>query len=261
MIFLNRYHGWFLFVLLGISIEGMAPSFSWGSPDNNQAVIPFAPGERLTYELRWSFIPAGEAVLEVLPMEIIDGAPAYHFRLTVVSNAFVDLFFKVRDTVDSYVDKAVTHSLRYCKQQEEGDTRRYEELTFDWSTNQVCYRNKKKTAYLDLPAGTFDPLSVYYYTRTLAYKSDDLLERTITDGNMCITARARVVKREHIDIASGRYDTYLLEPEMEKIGGVFEKDRDAKIQLWVTADQQHIPVKIASKVSIGSFFGELTATK
>ena len=49
------------------------------------------------------------------------------------------------------------------------------------------------------------------------------------------------------------YDTYLIEPELKHVGGVFEKSKDAKIQLWVTADEHRIPVKIASKVAIGHF--------
>ena len=54
--------------------------------------LPFKPGERLTYVLKWGVVPAGEAVLAVLPLSAVDGVPAYHFHLTATSNAFVDLF-------------------------------------------------------------------------------------------------------------------------------------------------------------------------
>jgi len=43
------------------------------------------------------------------------------------------------------------------------------------------------------------------------------------------------------------------------VGGVFEKTKDAKIHIWVTADERRIPVRIKSKVAIGSFIGELTS--
>jgi hypothetical protein len=45
------------------------------APLHAERVTPFAPGERLTFALRWSVIPAGEAVLEVLPMETIQEKP------------------------------------------------------------------------------------------------------------------------------------------------------------------------------------------
>lgn len=60
-------------------------------------------------------------------------------------------------------------------------------------------------------------------------------------------------------MASGTYDTYLIEPELKHVGGVFEKSKNAKIQLWVTADKRRIPVKIKSKVVVGSFVGELVS--
>jgi hypothetical protein len=40
---------------------------------------------------------------------------------------------------------------------------------------------------------------------------------------------------------------------------VFEKSENAKIQIWVTADKRRMPVKIKSKVLVGSFVGELVS--
>ncbi|MBW1792734.1 MAG: hypothetical protein JRJ14_10875 [Deltaproteobacteria bacterium] len=50
--------------------------------------FPFSVGEKLTYELKWGLVPAGEASLEVLPNEIIDGVERRHFRMTTKSNSF-----------------------------------------------------------------------------------------------------------------------------------------------------------------------------
>jgi len=43
------------------------------------------------------------------------------------------------------------------------------------------------------------------------------------------------------------------------VGVVFEKSKNAKIQVWVTADKRRMPVKIKSKVVVGSFVGELVS--
>jgi hypothetical protein len=32
--------------------------------------------------VRWAFIPAAEGVLEILPMETVDGIRCYHFSMT-----------------------------------------------------------------------------------------------------------------------------------------------------------------------------------
>jgi len=60
-------------------------------------------------------------------------------------------------------------------------------------------------------------------------------------------------------LSIGTYDTFLIEPEIEHVGGVFEKSKNAKIQVWVTADRRRMPVKIKSKVVVGSFVGELVS--
>jgi len=69
------------------------------------------------------------------------------------------------------------------------------------------------------------------------------------------------VKREKIKVASGTYDTFLVEPDLQHIGGVFEKSKDAKLKIWVTADKRRIPVKIKSKVIVGSFVAELISAE
>jgi len=70
-----------------------------------------------------------------------------------------------------------------------------------------------------------------------------------------------VVRRERLKLSSGTYDTYLLEPELKDIGGVFKKSKDAKLQVWITADERKIPVKVKSKVAFGSFVGELVSAE
>ena len=39
--------------------------------------------------------------------------------------------------------------------------------------------------------------------------------------------------------------------------GVFKKSKDASIQIWVTADENRIPLRLKSKVVVGNFIGEL----
>jgi hypothetical protein len=219
--------------------------------------VPFAPGERLRFRLRWTVIPAGEAVMEVLPMKTIDGKDVYHFRLTAESNAFVDMFYKVRDRIDAYANADMTHAVRYHHKQHEGETRRNVKVDFDWQEETALYRDGKKDRRTDIVPGTFDPLSVFYFTRMKDYDKHKVIECPVSDGKKCVTGVARIIKKETITILSGTYETYLIEPDLKHVGGVFEKDKNAKIKLWVTADDRRIPVKIASKVAIGNFVGEL----
>jgi len=78
---------------------------------------------------------------------------------------------------------------------------------------------------------------------------------------MCRPIRAnRIVSGNTISShqTAARQTTFLIEPDLKDVKGVFEKSDDSNILIWVTADSRHIPVKIESKVIIGSFMGELT---
>lgn len=223
--------------------------------------VPFSPGEKLTFQVRWAFIPAGEAVLQVFPIETMNGRKVYHFALSARSYPVIDLIYKVRDRIDAYTDEKLTHSILY-KETKEGKRKRKVVVSFNWEKGEAQRSNfGEKRAPIPVKPGTFDPLSVYYALRLHDLKENMEIEKPLTDGKKWILGRARVVKREKVTVLSGTYDTYLVEPTLEHIGGVFKKSKDAKLQIWVTADARRIPVKIKSKVAVGSFVGELLSVE
>lgn len=234
--------------------------FSPGKAVADPSTIPFTAGEKLVFQLSWTIIPAGEAVLEIRPHTLVNGDKAWHFRMTAETNSFVDTFYKVRDQIDGYTDASMNHSVLYKKKQREGSTHRDIVVTFDHPNEQVQYSNFKTTKKpITIEPGAFDPLSAFYFVRGLDMASGSAIERPVTDGKKCVIGRVKVIKRETVKVASGTYDTWLIEPDLKHVGGVFEKSKNAKLQLWVTADSRRIPVKIKSKVVVGSFIGELVS--
>jgi hypothetical protein len=237
---------------------------TFGLTENIKAVekaFPFYPGEKLTFEVRWTFIPAGEATLEILPTASIHGVKAYHFAMIAQTYPFIDIFYKVRDRVDAYADIEMTHSVLYRKQKK-GKRRRDVVVNFDWEKQeaQYCDFGKKRKPIFILP-GSFDPLSVFYAFRLHDRKKNPEIKAPVTDGKRCVMGKAKIVKREKIKVASGTYDTYVVEPDLQHIRGVFEKSKDAQLKIWVTADRRRIPVKVKSKVVVGSFVAELISAE
>jgi hypothetical protein len=247
----------FLFVGLAASLFAeTAHSVALGQP------YPFQVGEKLSYTLKWSVIPVGFADFEVLDGTTETGAPSYLFRLVVKSYPFVDLFYKVRDRIESYMDKSLTHSLLYRKKQREGRHQRDIEVRFDWEQSKAFRYNKgKHESTVAVPPDTCDPLGVFYAFRL--HPITDGLEVTapVTEGKRWVTGRAKVVKRETVTLGGKAFDTYLIEPDLQEVGGVFRKSKDAKMQVWVTADERRIAVKLKSKVVVGHFTGELRSAE
>jgi hypothetical protein len=223
-------------------------------------VAPFRPGEKLIFSLRWSFVPAGTAILEVMPIEKINGVEAYHFLMTASTNSFLDKFYKVRDRIDAFADLSMTQSLYYKKKQREGRSKRDIVVEFDWVLNQARYSNfGKNIKFTPIVPGTFDPFSVFYFSRTFDWNTHSTLERPVTDGKKLIVGKAHLKAREKIKTPLGEFETYRFEPGIENIGGVFEKKKGAKIEVWVSADHRKIPLRLKSEVAVGSFIAELVA--
>jgi len=242
-----------------ILIISLCLSFFAMTANADETPMPFQPGEKLTYDLWWAFIPVGETTLEVKPRTTMNGETVWHFYMESKSNSFLDALFKVRDYISSYVDEDMNHSLQYDQNQEEGKFRRDILVDFDWKKNQAVWSNfGKKDPPLDVMEGSFDPLSIIYKFRTFEIGMGKVNVAPVSDGKKSILGTARVLKRETLKIGKIKYDTFLVEPEMKHIGGIFKKERSAKIKIWFTADQYHYPVRVESKVSIGSFWGEIT---
>jgi len=155
----------------------------------------------------------------------------------------------------------LSHSILY-KETKEGKRKKRVVVRFDWEKGEAQRSNfGEESVPIPIKPGTFDPLSVYYALRLHELKEDMQLEKPVTDGKKWVLGRARVVKRDKITVTSGTYDTFLVEPDLEHIGGVFKKSKDAKVQIWVTADDRRLPIKLKSKVAVGSFVAELVSVE
>lgn len=221
--------------------------------------LPFRPGEKMVFKVKWEFIPAGEAVLEVLPYETIKGEKSFHFVFTAWTNRYVDLIYKVRDRVESYTDLKMTRAVLYKKEQK-GKIKKEAVVTFDWKKRVAQYSNSdNQLEPIFIMPGTFDPLSIFFAFRLYDLNKETRVITPVTDGKKSVLGVVKKIKRERIRVSAGEYDTYLVEPEMENIDGVFKKSKKAKLQIWVTADEKRIPVKIKSKVAVGSFVAELVS--
>jgi hypothetical protein len=238
---------------LFLILAGNSPS------SGDKASIPFHPGEQLKFVVYWAFLPAGEATLEILPDENREGVGCFHFRATAKTFEYIDVFYKVRDTIDAFADKAMSRSMAFMKLKQ-GKSKRNVVVHFDWAREEARYSDSgEQRISLPISPGTFDPLSIFYAFRVHNLEEGQELVQPVTDGKRIVISRAKVVRREKISAGGKEYDTFLVEPEMKNIGGVFEKSEKSSLQIWVTADHHRVPVRIKSGVSVGSFVAELVS--
>jgi hypothetical protein len=244
----------------GLFIALVLPIWCAAASVAGQKDVPYQPGETLTYQLKWEFIPVGTAVLQVLPTETMDGAPVNHFLVNVATNDVMDAVYKVRDRIDAYANGGMTQSVLFKKKQREGKTKRDVTVTFDWQNLTARYSNAGKTRDpIAIRVGTFDPVSLFYAFRLHDLKENTVMEAPITDGKSLVIGKARIHGKEWVEIGLGRYETLLVEPDIKDAGGVFENSQDAKLRVWLTDDIHRIPVKVACRAPVGHFIAELVS--
>jgi len=219
---------------------------------------PFGPGEKMTYEIHWTFIHAGDAVLEVMPDTEMNGVPARHFKATAKTVPWVDKIYKVRDTMDAWTNMDVTHALRYKKDQNEGTYHKKVDLIFDKEKNQSFrYVRGDLKHTLDQPIDVFDPMSILYsFRKQILYKTMKF-GANVSDGKKSVVGEAYVEGVDNIETPMGIIPCFKVNLDIKHLSGVFKKSRDAELVVWFSADERRIPVKVRSKVKVGHFTLEL----
>ncbi|GAB4421888.1 MAG: DUF3108 domain-containing protein [Thermodesulfovibrionales bacterium] len=219
-------------------------------------VFPFNIPERLVYDLTWTGIKAGEAVLEVKE----DGN-----HLLIISTAksakWVSVFYTVDDWVQSKVLWSDTnpflHSTNYRLKIREGRHRKDKEVVFDAHNSKAIYIDylSNERREIDTPFPIFDPLSSFYYLRGMHLEVGKPVYVTIFDSKKVWNVEVQVLRKEKIEVPAGEFDTIVIKPLM-KSEGIFYRKGD--ILIWLTDDEKRIPVKLQTKVKIGSINANLT---
>ncbi|MBI4218057.1 MAG: DUF3108 domain-containing protein [Elusimicrobia bacterium] len=235
------------------------------------ASVPWAAGEKLTYDIQWGFITAGQATLEVegvqeLQISTTDPqhkVPVYHIVATAHSNAFIDAFYKVRDKNESWMDTREWISHRFEQHNQEGKYILDQTVEFDWKNKR--FRNlelvkgrepKREEGDLTIPA--VDTLSSLYVTRARTFQvGEDFTLEVHSGRNWPLVVK--VLKRETVKVPAGKFDCFLVEPFIRERGLFIQKGK--KLKVWLTADEKKIPVKMRAEVFIGHVSAELTEMK
>lgn len=222
----------------------------------NQEIFPLRIGEEFMYMINWGIIRAGSATLKVDSLVKCGDTECYKIKTYTQTNSFFDKIYKVRDSIESLVETSLKRSRYYYKKQREGNFRRNDELMFDYHKEEVTLKRNgriENTIKIQGDKDLLDPLSVLYYVRAMNLKIGDVIEAYVSDGKDTYFLQIKVIKQERVKTWIGYFDCLKIEPNMQKMEGIFHKKDKAKIYVWLTNDNRKIPVKIQSEVFVGSF--------
>ena len=108
-----------------------------------------------------------------------------------------------------------------------------------------------------IPPYVHEAVSAMYYVRTLDFSKSRPGEKLYLQNFYKDSTYQLAVKflgYQQIKVEAGRFNCVLVEPLMKE-GGLFKSD--GHIVIWLTNDERKIPVKVSTKVVVGSIDSEL----
>jgi hypothetical protein len=218
------------------------------------SAYPLNIPEKLVYDVTWTGIKAGTATQEILVEK-----DSLRVVSTVRSADWISAFFPVEDRVESVLTKVQPPQIglpqTFRMKVSEGHHRKDKEIIFDHGKGKarcIDHMNGENTI-VGIGGHTYDAYSSFYYVRMLPLEIGKSVFVSVLDNKKLWNIEVQVLKKERIKTVMGEVNTILINPLL-KNEGIFE--RKGAIFIWLTDDDKRIPVKMKTKVAIGS----ITAT-
>jgi len=232
--------------------------FNFSNAQNDMA---FKTGEWFKYKLSYSgWFKAGEATVNL--NEDVNNNQLLHAKMIGKSTGAVNLFFKVYDRYESYFYKKNIKPYRFLRNINEGGYTKNIEILFDQKTKVAKVNNFKKKSSNDFSfkENSQDMVSIFYYLRNF-FRIDDLDKNNEIAIDMFFDSenyrlKIKYLSTEIINTNFGKILCHKIKPYVQS-GRVFKKDES--LTMWISADNNRIPMKIKADLIVGSIRIDLEA--
>ena len=223
----------------------------------------FKPGENLTYDLYFKYglitSKAGYASLFTQSTRY-ENDSAYKMSLVSHSTGLARRAFKLDDTLVCFLNRQL-RPLAFFKDAHEGDENNVERQTYTYrpdGTISIHARRLKNgverhNVTINTNSCTYDMMSIIYYTRTLDYDHMSKGQKTnvvFISGRKKVHMQIHYMGNEKVDANNGKtYDCHKL--SLSILDDAFTNEQEA-MRVYITNDLNRIPVRLESKLKIGS---------
>ncbi len=256
MVFLLRLFLSSLILATGINLFPQdSVNFQYRTVENNA----FEAGEKLRYRVYYESLLTGQVNAGIAEIELLetkqkfDGREVYQIVGIGKSNRAFDLFFKVRDRFESYLDKEAIAPHFFIRRTREGGYVRDDDVYFDH--RKAIAKSRRDTS--SITPYVQDIISAAYYARTLNADTlkvgDNISINFFLDDSLYISV-IQFQGRQMVETDLGLFRCLTFKP-MVATGEVFSNPYP--MTLWITDDENKIPVLGKSAVIVGSVKMEL----
>ena len=222
--------------------------------------LPFRAGERVNLKITYLRIVAGRAVVSVLPGEG-GGQALLRFVVEAKSQGFFAWLFRYRVDGRTFAlwDPVTGCSLGIEKHLKEGKMVRDQIVRIEPATGVVRVQDPRiQGERYELEPCVLDVLSAFFVTRLRNVSEGHPLELPVFDNGKHFRLGIRFLGRERLDLPppfGRKTPTVIVEPQLLEGTGLFVKE--GRLKIWLTDDARRVPVRMRSKVPIGSVSADL----
>lgn len=230
-------------------VKPKEPEFNYRNLNKNA----YRTGEKLTFDIRYGLIVAGIGTMSVDKEFDYKNREVQRVFFEAKSTPSFSWIYKVQNQYISYLDKYGIYPWKYIQKTREGSYKRDIEVEFD----QVRGLAFEKSKQYSIPPYTHDIISAFFYFRNLDLKSakaGDIIKLSNYSKGKVFPLDVIIRGWQRISVPAGTFNCVVLEP-LVKAGGLFKNE--GTLMVWLTNDEFKIPVKVETKVLIGSINVEL----
>ena len=214
----------------------------------------FPVGERMEYSVTWGGARIGRSILMVEAIDTIAGVPAYRASLETEGGP---PFYRLEDRLTSWIRPRPFATLRFDQKLRQGGYSRDRRHLMDLEASTYTRHDlegerfvpNEEEADVPIPPGAMDEVAFFYFARlsNLEVGKRYEYERYFKEkGNPVIL---EVLRRERIRVPAGTFNTIVVRPII-KTSGLFSEGGEA--ELYLTDDERRIPVRVKTRMSIGT---------
>ena len=221
-------------------------TFLWSS-------YPDFIGEELKYAAGFRFFPAGEAIL-TFSADSLNGESVYRLTTSVKTNSVQDVFYEVRDEIQSWLDPEYLSLKKTILTIREGRFHRDHQSIIQGDSIAVS-GNKIR----NIPGRVYDPISFVYYLRNQDLRLGHSYKFFSYDRKKIREVIVNITAKETVRVSAGIFNCLKIEP-VSGDGKPLLKN-NGQMRVWLSDDSLRLPVKIEQKTNIGTMVMKLKGKK
>jgi hypothetical protein len=178
------------------------------------------------------------------------------------ATGLVGMVHPYQDRTDTWLDRDALVTVFSRQAVRDGSYRMEQTVRFEPECQRFerhknrLHENRKTEHAGRLSPDSLDLYGALYYLRTQPLEVDKTYELTLFAGDAAVAVRAHVQRKERLRVPAGSFECFLISLSADAPAASKVKE----VKWWLSVDDQHIPVRVRTKIGIGHITADLAVS-